>query len=107
MNSDVIYVDSYDFDERIEFGIVMVDFCTKDDVHSRAIEPVIEEIADQYYDYIRVLELDVEQSPDIASIFCIDVLPTIIIFKDGKIAARISGVNPPSAYSDALNDILF
>lgn len=106
MNEDIIYVDSYDFDERIEFGIVMVNFCSNQDVQCRAIEPIIEEIADQYYYNIRVLALDVEQSPDIANIFKIDILPTVIIFKNGKIASRIRGANPPSVYSEALDEIL-
>ena len=106
MNEDIIPVDSYDFDERIENGIVMVDFYAEWCVHSKGIEPIIEEIADQYYDSIRVLALDVEQSPDVAIRYEIETTPTIIIFKDGKIAQRITGANPPSTYSDALDEII-
>ena len=106
MNSDIIPVDSYDFDERIESGVVMVDFYSEWCVHSKGIEPIIEEIADQYYDSIRVLALDVEQSPDVAMHYEIETTPTIIIFKDGKIAHRITGANPPSTYTDALEEIL-
>ncbi|MGN0469463.1 MAG: thioredoxin family protein [Acutalibacteraceae bacterium] len=106
MNDDIIPVDSYDFDERIEKGIVMVDFYAEWCVHSKGIEPIIEEIADEYYDSIRVLALDVEQSPDIAMHYEIETTPTIIIFKDGKIAHRITGANPPSTYSDALDELL-
>lgn len=106
MNEDIIPVDSYDFDERIEFGAVMVYFYYEQDVHSRAMEPIIEEIADQYYDSIRVLALDVEQSADIAERFCIDTVPTIIIFNNSKVVARLAGVNPPSAYSEIIDEIL-
>ena len=106
MNDDIIPVDSYDFDERIEFGVVVVDFYGGQDVHSRAIEPIIEEIADQYYDSIRVLALDVEQSSDIAERFCIDTIPTVIIFNNGKAEAKLIGANPPSAYSEIIDDIL-
>lgn len=106
MNDDIIPVDSYDFDEKIENGIVMVEFYAEWCVRSRGLEPIIEEIADCYYDNVRVLALDVEQSPDIAMHYEIESTPTIIIFKDGKPVQRIRGANPPSTYADALEYIL-
>lgn len=107
MNSDIICVDSYNFDERIEFGITAVLFYTEWCVQSRGLVPILEEIADEYYDYMRVLALDIEQSPDVGSVFAIDTTPTVIIFKDGKIVERITGANPPGAYTDVLNDLIF
>ncbi len=107
MNGDIIYIDSYDFDERIEFCVTAVLFYTQWCTQSRGLFPILEEIADEYYDYMRVLALDVEQSPDVGSVFAIDVTPTVIIFKNGKIFERITGANPPSAYTDVLNDLIF
>lgn len=107
MNEDIIYIDSYDFERRIEHGITAVLFFTEWCIQSRALMPILEEIADTYYDFARVLALDVEQSPDVASVFAIDTTPTVIIFKDGKIAERLVGTNPPSAYGDVLNELLF
>ena len=89
MNGDIIYIDSYDFDERIEFCVTAVLFYT------------------QWCTQSRGLALDVEQSPDVGSVFAIDVTPTVIIFKNGKIFERITGANPPSAYTDVLNDLIF
>ena len=106
MNDDIIPVDSFDFDERTESGIVMVEFYSEWCVHSKGIEPIIEEIANEYYDSVRVLALDVEQSPDVAMRFAIETTPTIIIFNNGKIVQRITGANPPSVYSEALDDLI-
>lgn len=106
MNNDIIRVDSYDFDERTESEIVLVEFYAEWCVHSRGLEPILEEIADEYYDSIRVLALDVEQSPDVAARFHIDTTPTVIIFKNGKIAERIGGANPPSTYADSIENLL-
>lgn len=107
MSEDIIYVDSYDFDNRIEHGITAVLFYTDGCVQSMGLMPILEEIADEYYDYMRVLALDIEQSPDVGSVFAIDTTPTVIIFKNGKIVERITGANPPSAYTDILNDLIF
>ncbi len=106
MNDDIIKTDSYDFDYRIEKGVVMAFFYDELDVHCRALEPIMEEVADIYYDFIRVIAVEVEQSPDVASIFAIDTLPTVIIFKDGRIGARITGINPPNVYENAIEDLL-
>ena len=106
MSDDIIYVDSYDFDVRIEHGITAVLFFTEWCVQSRGIMPFLEEIADDYYDYMRVLALDIEQSPDIAAVFAIDVTPTVIIFKDGKMVERITGANPPRAYTDIIDELI-
>ncbi len=106
MNEDIILVDSYDFDERVEKGIFLVVFYAEWCVQSRGLEPILEEIADRYYDSIRVLALDVEQSPDIAVRFGIEKTPVVIFFKDGKIAEKIEGVNPPSVYSEYIDSIL-
>ena len=107
MSDDIISVDSYDFDERIRYGLCMVFFYSEWCVQSRGMIPIMEERADEYYDYMRIYALDVEQSPDVASVFAIDTTPTVIFFKDGKMGERITGANPPAAYTDILNDFLF
>ena len=63
-------------------------------------------MADLYYEYARVIAIDVEQSPDVADVFAVDTLPSVIIFKDGNIMARIEGVNPPTVYENAIEDIM-
>ena len=105
MSEDIIYVDSYDFDSRIEHGVTAVMFFSQWCTHSRGMMPIIEELADEYYDRMRVLALDVEQSPDIASIFAIETTPTVIFFKDGRMRERITGANPADAYSDVIDSL--
>ena len=106
MNEDIIPVDSYDFDDRIAVGLSLVFFYAQWCVHSRGLEPIIEEIADEYYDHARVYALDVEQSPDVAARFGVEGTPAVVIFRDGKIAERIGGANPPSTYAEALDALI-
>ena len=101
-----LFVDSYDLDVRIERGFCAVLFYSQWCVHSRGLMPILEEIADEYYDYMRIYALDVEQSPDAASVFAIETTPTVIFFRNGKIIERIVGANPPSAYADVIEDVI-
>ena len=107
MNDFVIEVDSYDFDDRAGDGLVMVFFREHTNVLSRGMEPIIEETAQSYYDVVRVLAIDVEQSPDIAMHYAVDDVPVVIFLKDGKIAERIEGANPPGVYSEAIENLVF
>lgn len=106
MSDDIIEVDSYDFDSRIEHGVRMVLFYQQWCVQSRGLMPILEEIANDYYESARVLALDIEQSPDVASVFAIDTTPTVIFFRNGKLAERLTGANPASTYTDVLNELL-
>ena len=104
MSDDIIAVDSYDFDDRILHGLCLVFFYAEWCVQSRGMIPIMEEIADEYYDRLRIYALDVEQSPDVASIFAIDVTPAVIAFRDGKMGERVTGANPPSAYHELISE---
>ncbi len=106
MNEDIIRIDSYDFDEKTEFGLALVFFYAEWNVHSRGLEPILEEIADEYYDSTRVYAVDVEQSPDIATRYEIETLPTVVVMSDGQIVHRITGANPPSTYASVLDELL-
>ena len=106
MKDDIIKADSYDFDRRIENGIKLVFFYEEFNAHCKALEQVLEEVADVYYDYARVIAIDVEQSSDVADVFAVDTLPSVIIFKDGNIMARIEGANSPTVYENAIEDII-
>ena len=59
MSEDIIYADSYDFDSRIEYGIRLVVFYAEWCVQSRGLMSILEEIADEYYDSIRIIAVDV------------------------------------------------
>ena len=104
MSEDIIYADSYDFDSRIEHGIRLVLFYSEWCIQSRGLMSILEEIADEYYDSIRVIAVDVEQSPDLASVFAIEQTPVVVFFIDGKMVERIGGANPPNVYTDLLDE---
>lgn len=61
------------------------------------MKPYIEEAAHTLGDKIHYERIDIDQNPDLADLFQIRSVPTTLIFKDGAIKWRQSGVFPASA----------
>jgi len=60
-------------------------------VPCKAIEPTIKEIAGSYEGRLKVCKLNVDQNMKTAAFFRITSLPTIILWKDGRVAAALTG----------------
>ena len=57
----------------------------------RSFASVFEQAAGQYEPYLRLAKLDTEAHPNLASRWQIRSIPTLILFRDGQEAARVSG----------------
>ena len=60
----------------------------------RMIAPILEEIAEEYGDQLKVAKLDVDQNPQVATQFGVMSIPTMILFKDGEAVERLVGYMP-------------
>ena len=56
------------------------------------LHPVIERIAADYKDRLKVARLNVEDNPAVCSQYAVEGVPTILIFKDGKLINKMVGV---------------
>jgi thioredoxin 1 len=70
---------------------VLVDFYADWCGPCRAIAPIVEEIARELSDRLKVVKLDVDQNPQTAMQYGVQSIPTLIIFKDGKEVERLIG----------------
>ena len=58
------------------------------------IAPVVEEIAKEYDGKLKVGKLDVDNNPDVSLKLGIRSIPTLMVFKGGKIVEQIIGAVP-------------
>ena len=87
-------LDSKNFDEVIAGDKpVFVDFYATWCGPCQMMLPVISELAEEA-DGFTVAKLDIDQAPEIAAKFNVMSVPTYIVFKDGKEAARMMGAMP-------------
>ncbi len=70
---------------------VLVDFFAEWCGPCKAMAPALEQVAAEMKGKLKVVKVDVDQNPKITTDYRIQAMPTLMIFKDGKIAAQNVG----------------
>lgn len=68
----------------------------------RAVGPIMDQLASESKGRYRIAKLNVDENPNIASRYQIASIPTMLIFKDGKLIDRLIGAQPKQAILDRL-----
>ncbi len=76
---------------------VIVDFWAAWCGPCRMVSPIVEEIASEYGDKVKVAKLNVDENKETATRYGIMSIPTILLFKNGDIAKQVVGAMPKSA----------
>lgn len=76
---------------------VLVDFWAAWCGPCRMLEPTINEVAQSAPDNVVVGKINVDEEPELASEYGVMSIPTLIVFKDGEVAAKEVGVRPKDA----------
>jgi len=85
---------------------VLVDFYADWCVPCKLMPPVLKEVKDDFKEHIRILKVNVDHYPDIASSCKIQHIPAIVLFQGGKIQWSGTGVQAFDDISIALREIL-
>ena len=60
----------------------------------KMLSPVIQEIADEYEGRAKVGKINVDEEPELAAMFRVENIPTVVVMRDGKMAESAVGYRP-------------
>jgi len=106
--SQVLKADDSNFESEVlqASGAVLVDFTATWCGPCKKLSPLIEEIAGDYTDRLKVVKVDVDSAPTLAAKYGVLSVPTLIFFKDGAVKDQVLGLIPKSAIADRVDKVL-
>lgn len=85
---------------------VLVDFWATWCNPCQMIAPIVEQVANEFVDTLKVVKLDVDANQRSAMNFGVQSIPTLIIFKDGKEAKRLVGFMPKERLAGEVQKVI-
>lgn len=85
---------------------VLVDFWAEWCGPCRMVSPVVEEIADEKGDQLKVVKLNVDENPETARDYKVMSIPTLMIFSGGSEQKRLVGAKGKDDILSELADVL-
>jgi thioredoxin 1 len=104
MATQVIDATETSFDEDVlrSEKPVIVDFWAEWCGPCHMVAPVLHEIADEREDELRLVKVNIDEQPALASRYGVMSIPAIVLFKDGEPAAATLGAQPKRSIEQAL-----
>jgi thioredoxin 1 len=81
---------------------VLVDFWAEWCGPCHAVAPVLDRIADERKDELKLVKVNIDEEPELAQRYGVLSIPTMILFKDGEPAAATLGAQPKATLERAL-----
>ena len=104
--SRVVVLDDASFAVKTALGVVLVDFWATWCGPCKEQGPIVEKVADLLGDTAKVAKLDVDKAPRTPKKFGISSIPTLMVFKNGKLVKRFEGVTQADVLVAAVKEAL-
>jgi len=107
-SNDLVILQDATFDKEVLKSDVpvLVDFWAVWCGPCKAIAPAVEELARQYKGKVKVAKMDVDEHQQVPQQYGIRSIPTLLMFKGGRVVDTIVGAVPKAKLEDAFKKVL-
>ncbi|GAA0288648.1 thioredoxin 1 [Gracilibacillus halotolerans] len=99
----IVHATDSNFSQETGEGLVLADFWATWCGPCKMIAPVLEEIDGEMSDTVKIVKLDVDENQETAGKFGVMSIPTLLLFKDGKVVDQAIGYQPKEALVELIN----
>lgn len=85
---------------------VLVDFWAEWCMPCKVVEPVLHDLATEYDGKLKVGKVNVDECPELAGEFNVVSIPTMLLFKDGRVVEQHIGAAPKTTFAALIEPYL-
>ena len=85
---------------------VVVDFWAEWCAPCRQIAPIIGALAEKYGEQVKILKMNIDDSPQTPGKYDVRAIPTVLAFKGGQVVQQLQGARPKSAFDEMITSLL-
>lgn len=100
---EIIHANVENFDNLISNDVVLVDFFATWCGPCKMLSPILEEMANERSS-VKIVKVDIDESMDLARRYGIMSVPTLLLFKDGKLISQTTGFMPKTDLENWINN---
>ena len=107
-SNDVVTLQDATFDKEVLKSDVpvLVDFWAVWCGPCKAIAPTVEELAKQYKGKVKIAKMDVDEHQQVPQQYGIRSIPTLLLFKGGRVVDTIVGAVPKTKLEDSIKKVI-
>ncbi|WP_017756050.1 thioredoxin [Calidifontibacillus oryziterrae] len=93
----IVHATDQNFATETGQGVVLTDFWAPWCGPCKMIAPVLEDLAADLGEKVKIVKIDVDENPETAAKFGVMSIPTLLVFKNGEVVDQVVGFQPKEA----------